>query len=200
MKRSASAPQKRKSPGGDTQALLKQLRELTRKVESLLASGRPPAPPVARPAARGRAGADGGSGQAFGWLNDRDFESLASLCQARSLRAGQALFAEGEAGEELYLLREGLLEIFKKDFLGDLRIAEIRPGGMVGEMALIEGKPRSANVRAALDCEVLALSRDHYLELKARHPEVAIKLQDELLLVLSNRLRDTTEKMMGKLI
>jgi CRP-like cAMP-binding protein len=80
-----------------------------------------------------------------------------------------------------------------------LRIAEIKPGGIVGEMALIEGKPRSANVRAIQDSTVLSLARAKYEEFKDEQPAVATKLQDELLRLFSNRLRQTTEKMMGKI-
>jgi CRP-like cAMP-binding protein len=79
-----------------------------------------------------------------------------------------------------------------------VRVAEVRPGSLVGEMALVEDKPRSANVRASEDCRLLLLSRSAYAELKKAHPQVATKFQDELLQLLSGRLRQTTEKLAGK--
>jgi CRP-like cAMP-binding protein len=90
------------------------------------------------------------------------------------------------------------LEIYKNDVFGAVRVAEVRPGGLVGEMALVENKPRSANVRAAEDCTLLQLSRGSYAKLKEAHPQVATKFQDELLLLLSGRLRQTTEKLIRK--
>jgi CRP-like cAMP-binding protein len=98
----------------------------------------------------------------------------------------------------MYILKQGVLEIFKKDLLGDVRIAEIRPGGLVGEMALVDGKPRSANVKAAESARLLSLSRAAYNDLKRSHAQVATKFQDELLLLISSRLRQTTEKLVGK--
>ena len=57
-----------------------------------------------------------------------------------------------------------------------MRIAEIRPGGLVGEMALVDGKPRSANVRASEATRLLSLSRASYNDLKKTHPQVAYNI------------------------
>ena len=89
--------------------------------------------------------------------------------------------------------RAGLYMILEAEKRG-----EIRPGGLVGEMALVENKPRSANVRASEDARLLVLSRASYAELKKAHPQVATKFQDELLLLLSTRLRQTTDKLVGR--
>jgi CRP-like cAMP-binding protein len=62
----------------------------------------------------------------------------------------------------------------------------------------VENKPRSANVRASEDSRLLLLSRASYAELKKAHPQVATKFQDELLLLLSTRLRQTTDKLVGR--
>src|SRR5260221_13187581 len=85
----------------------------------------------------------------FAKLSPQECSILAKHCEVKDVGAGQKLFSEGDFGDAMYVLKQGVLEIFKKDLLGDVRIAEIRPGGLVGEMALVDGKPRSANVRAA---------------------------------------------------
>ena len=131
----------------------------------------------------------------FAKLSPPECAILAQHCQMKEIPAGAMLFAEGDFGDSLYVVKEGALEIFKKDVLGDLPIAVIRPGGMVGEMALIEGKPRSANVRAVEQGKLLFLSKAAYERLKRDSPQVATKFQDELLLLFSNRLRQTTEKL-----
>ena len=134
----------------------------------------------------------------FAKLSPQECSILASYCEIKNVGAGQKLFSEGDFGDAMYILKAGVLEIFKKDLLGDVRIAEIRPGGLVGEMALVDGKPRSANVRAADSTRLLSLSRASYNDLKKVHPQVATKFQDELLLLISSRLRQTTEKLVGK--
>jgi hypothetical protein len=123
---------------------------------------------------------------------------LAQFLEQTSLPAGQVLFQQGDFGDALYIVKSGSLEIYKNDVFGAVRVAEVRPGGLVGEMALVENKPRSANVRASEDARLLMLSRANYADLKKRHPQVATKFQDELLLLLSARLRQTTDKLVGR--
>lgn len=134
----------------------------------------------------------------FAKLSPQECAILASHCESKQVDAGQIVFAEGDFGDAMYIVKQGAINIFKKDLLGDVRIAEIRPGGLVGEMALVDGKPRSANVRASENSRLLSLSRASYGDLKKSHAQVATKFQDELLLLISSRLRQTTEKLVGK--
>lgn len=133
----------------------------------------------------------------FAKLSPQECAVLAAHCETKNVAAGQKLFSEGDFGDAMYILKQGVLEIFKKDLLGDVRIAEVRPGSLVGEMALVDGKPRSANVKATEAARLLSLSRAAYNDLKRSHAEVATKFQDELLLLISSRLRNTTEKLVG---
>jgi CRP/FNR family cyclic AMP-dependent transcriptional regulator len=134
----------------------------------------------------------------FAKLSPQECSILALHCENKQVDAGQIVFSEGDFGDAMYIVKQGALNIFKKDLLGDVRIAEIRPGGLVGEMALVDGKPRSANVRASEATRLLSLSRASYGDLKKAHAQVATKFQDELLLLISSRLRQTTEKLVGK--
>jgi hypothetical protein len=112
------------------------------------------------------------------------------------LGAGQTLFVEGDTGDSLFVVIEGSLEIYKEDVLGDRLIAVIPPGGLVGEMALIEGKPRSANVRAQQASRLMAVSKASFEGMKRDNPQIVAKLQAELLQLISGRLRSTTEKLL----
>lgn len=123
---------------------------------------------------------------------------MAQFLEQATLSSGQVLFKQGDFGDALYVVKTGALEIYKNDVFGSVRVAEVRPGGLVGEMALVENKPRSANVRVSEDSRLLVLSRASYAELKKAHPQVATKFQDELLQLLSTRLRQTTEKLVGR--
>jgi CRP/FNR family cyclic AMP-dependent transcriptional regulator len=185
-------------------------RKLAQVLEALAkapsAPAAPPAPsrPAAAPAFSAPTGADGDTAQflsrtpLFAKLSPQECAVLASHCESKQVEAGSIVFAEGDFGDAMYIVKQGSLNIFKKDLLGDVRIAEIRPGGLVGEMALVDGKPRSANVRANEASRLLSLSRASYNDLKKSYPQVATKFQDELLLLISSRLRQTTEKLVGK--
>jgi CRP-like cAMP-binding protein len=132
-------------------------------------------------------------------LNPSQTRQFLGLCEWIELEKGQVLFNENEPGNHMYLVVEGALEVYKHDVMGDLRLAEISPGGIVGEMALIEGKPRSAYARALKASAVLALSKKGYEALKKKYPAIATKLQDQMLRHFSDRLRETTQKFMARI-
>ena len=134
----------------------------------------------------------------FAKLTAAECSVLAQVLEAKTLAAGADLFKQDDFGDAMYVVKGGVLEILKSDVLGPLRVARVLPGSLVGEMALVEDKPRSANVRAAEDSRLLVLSRGAYAELKKTHPQLVTKFQDELLLLMSARLRQTTEKLVGR--
>jgi CRP/FNR family cyclic AMP-dependent transcriptional regulator len=134
----------------------------------------------------------------FAKLTAAECSVLAQVLETKALAAGADLFKQDDFGDAMYVVKSGVLEILKSDVLGPLRVAQVRPGSLVGEMALVEDKPRSANVRAAEDSRLLVLSRGTYAELKKSHPQLVTKFQDELLLLMSARLRQTTEKLVGR--
>lgn len=72
------------------------------------------------------------------------------------LRAGAVLVEQGQAGEELYLLLDGLVSV---EVDGE-KVAEVGPGAVVGERALLEGARRTATLRAVTDCKVARASGD----------------------------------------
>jgi CRP/FNR family transcriptional regulator, cyclic AMP receptor protein len=133
----------------------------------------------------------------FAKLSAQECSMLAVYLEAKLLPKTHSLFQQGDFGDAMYIVKTGVLEIYKNDVFGSVRVAEVRPGGLVGEMALVENKPRSANVRASEDSKLMVLSRSAYADLKKVHPQVATKFQDELLLLLSGRLRQTTDKLVG---
>lgn len=87
--------------------------------------------------------------------------ALGRHLQPRSLVAGEYLFHEGAPTREVFFLLTGTLEIRKRDSLGAERvITTLGPGREVGELALIDGAPRSASARAVSPCELWSLGAD----------------------------------------
>ena len=74
--------------------------------------------------------------------------------------AGDYFFREGEAGENAYLIMAGEVEVIRKIGDQEVVIAQVGEGGIVGEMSLVDAKPRSASARAISETEVIVISMD----------------------------------------
>lgn len=113
-------------------------------------------------------------------------EHLAAAGQPVSLERGAPLFLKGDEGDAAFVVLEGELEVrtIGKDGR-ELRIAAHAPGGLIGEMAALDGAPRSADVAAATRCALWRIPRSALLETLKAHPAAALALLAEL----SGRLR-----------
>jgi hypothetical protein len=110
---------------------------------------------------------------------------IAELAVPMRFDAGDAIFREGDAGSELYLVVEGKVAI-EKDAGGEVgTLALVGPSGCFGEMSLFDGAPRSATARAQTRCHLLVLSRAVLVRLARDAPEV----YECFLRVLCARLR-----------
>ena len=117
---------------------------------------------------------------------------LFASASSRHLKAGEALFVSGDPGDGCYRLEQGLLKVVVTSPRGDDRIlAILGPGSIAGELALIDGLPRSASVFAIRDCELRYVSRNAFEECTARQPEIYRYLTN----VLAARLRETDESL-----
>jgi CRP-like cAMP-binding protein len=114
-------------------------------------------------------------------------DSLARSAKVRRFAPGELLAREGEDAAAFFVLCEGQAEVVKGlGQKGERVVGRLTDGDFFGEMALLDGFPRSASVRAVSDCECLALARWDFLGLVRTSPEVALAI----LPVLSRRLRE----------
>lgn len=106
-----------------------------------------------------------------------DFQTLANAGFPLAHYApGEIIFAEGDPGDKMYVIRSGEVEI-----LIDGTVLEVlTPGGIFGEMALIDGSPRVATARAKTACEVAPLSEKTFLFLVHETPFFAIAVMRTL--------------------
>lgn len=77
--------------------------------------------------------------------------------QVKELKKGELLFREGDASDAMYVIKKGKIAITKTKGAGEVELAELGPGEMLGEMAFFDNKPRSAGARAKLDSAVIVL-------------------------------------------
>ncbi len=110
--------------------------------------------------------------------------------QVRLLQPGQPLFKEGEAAEHAYLLKKGKLRAFLVRDGRTETLGEILPGEFVGEMAYIDGEPRSANVDAVDYSEVIEIPLKNLDAIVLSKPAWS----KALLKTLSRRLKGANQK------
>ena len=115
---------------------------------------------------------------------------LFARAQPRHLESGEVLFAAGDTGDGCYRLERGLLKVVISSPQGDERIlAILSPGSIAGELAVIDGRPRSASVVAVRACELSFVSHALFEECTEQHPEIYRYLVN----VLAARLREADD-------
>ena len=114
-------------------------------------------------------------------------EMLASLEHlVRKQQAGTVLFREGDRGATMYVIRSGKVKIAKHISDTELTLAVLGPGEFFGEMALLEGLPRSAGATVVEDAMLIELEHTAFEALVRKNGEIAVRL----LRRLSSRLRE----------
>jgi CRP/FNR family cyclic AMP-dependent transcriptional regulator len=105
----------------------------------------------------------------------------------KTYQKSEIIFKENSCGKEMYILRSGKVKIVLQDEKGEAEVTTLeQPGEFFGEMALIDGSPRSATAIAdEHNTELEVLERDDFLEMIKEHPEFALNIMHEL----SNRVR-----------
>lgn len=111
--------------------------------------------------------------QLFSALDEAHLADLLSRAEEVRAPAGQVLFREGDHGDHLYVVLSGELVISRRVREVDDVIAVRGPGEVVGEMALVNGRPRTATVRASQDSVLLRLGQRAFRDLLGRSPEAA---------------------------
>lgn len=124
----------------------------------------------------------------FALLSPRELRVIDGLLHERSYLAGEIVFDEGEEGQALYVVLGGRVLIRRQGAPGDGRIAEIPAGAMFGELALLDGVPRTAQARALDDCVLAALSRTDFNRLVDTHAGIASRIALQLARDLGQKL------------
>ncbi len=122
--------------------------------------------------------------------------TLEARLTTRTLAAGATLFAEGETGEELYIVVRGRVEILLRTSAHHhKRLAVYGAGSFFGELALLKRGPRAGLAVAASDTELLTLSLAAFERLKQDDPALAIALLTALCETLVNIQRWSTREL-----
>src|SRR5947209_16886715 len=104
----------------------------------------------------------------------------------RTHAAGTVLFREAEKGEKMYVIRSGKVKIWKHISESEITLAILGPGEFFGEMALLEGLPRSAGATVVEDAQLIELDQKSFETLVRKNGEISVRLMRRL----SSRLRE----------
>src|SRR5258708_880171 len=113
----------------------------------------------------------------FASLDDGAAGELRSLLRTRDVTTGTALFRAGDDGDAMYLIESGRVRIAVTDEdKNEIVLAELARGDFFGEMAIIDGKKRSADAVIIEDARLAVLSRDNFLRFIRNTPMVALEM------------------------
>jgi len=133
----------------------------------------------------------------FNQLKPEELHALRQAAQERTFAAGQEIFREGDRGDGLYIVREGLVEISGRvEQKGRLVFSQVGPGDIFGEMAVIENMPRSAGAVATKETAAYFIPRAEMLAFIERSPGLALALLREI----SHRLREFNQQYLREVL
>src|SRR5213594_182047 len=111
----------------------------------------------------------------FASLDDEAANDLRNLLHVRDVPSGAALFRAGDQGDAMYLIESGRVRItISDDDQKEIVLAELLQGDFFGEMAIIDGKQRSADATVAEDARLAVLAQGTYLRSRTHNTKVAL--------------------------
>jgi CRP/FNR family transcriptional regulator, cyclic AMP receptor protein len=123
---------------------------------------------------------------------------LAHFMDVYRAEAGMEIIREGEGGDFMLMMIEGRVAVNKRDRWNTPQlIAQVEPGRVLGEMSMIDGEPRFATCVAVEATLIAVLGRESLARIIVEQPLLGAKLLMELVLMLSQRLRATSERLLG---
>jgi CRP-like cAMP-binding protein len=128
----------------------------------------------------------------FSSLDEKARRDIAACAMPRSFTAGESICRLGDRGDSMMAVVVGTVRISRPTSRGkEIILADLGSGELFGEIALLDGKPRSANVVALTNCELMILERRNLIPFLERNPAACMKLME----ILCARIRRSDERM-----
>jgi len=123
-----------------------------------------------------------------------DLEALAAGSRVRTLRRGQVVFTTGDPGDTVLVVLSGRVKVVVRSADGgELTLTVVGPGGMMGDLAVADGGPRSADAETLEECRLLLVPRDMVQDICARVPAVAQALLRSIAATLRRLTEDASD-------
>lgn len=128
-------------------------------------------------------------------MSNTEILTLSKLFGEKIIDEGMMVFVENMPGESLYLIRQGAVKISKMMAEGDEKTLVILGAEDVfGEMAILDGAPRSVTARVAEKAYLLSMRKLEYESLCENEPRLALKLTRNIVRIFSRRIRENNEE------
>ncbi len=127
----------------------------------------------------------------FAGVEPAKLKLLAFTSDRVSYNPGQTLFHQGDEGDAAYVILSGTADILIESDAGQIKVAELEPNSIVGEIAILCDISRTATVKVNQRLEALRIRKDHFLRMLRENPEMTI----EIVRVLADRLSATTAEL-----
>jgi CRP-like cAMP-binding protein len=131
----------------------------------------------------------------FSDLTEQEIYQVMKLSFEKRYTQDATLFVEGQAGEVLYIVKRGKVNILKKTAQGEVLLSSLGSGEFLGEMSLIDDVPRSATARVAEDSELVVITRKCFQDMLKGDPHISAKLLMHFLRSMGARLRATDKRL-----
>ena len=128
----------------------------------------------------------------LGSVPAQDLDAVAAASRLRSFRRGQVVFTTSDPGDTVIVVVSGKVKVTVRSADGgELTLAVIHPGGLLGELGVVDGGPRSADAETMEDCQLLLIPREAIRDICARVPSAAQALTNSIAATL-RRLTEVT--------
>ena len=125
----------------------------------------------------------------FAGCSKRELQAVHRAGDEITMADGTVIIDQGQLGREAFVILEGKVSVKRRD----RKIAELGPGDVVGELALLDHGPRTASAVCEGDCTLFVLDQRHFRGVIEDHPSISMKL----LAALAARIRDLDRKYYG---
>lgn len=127
-------------------------------------------------------------------LSPSELAIVDGLLHERHYIKDEVIFDQGEDGKALYIVVDGEVLICRQGEQESERIVKLGTGTFFGELALLDDSPRSAQARAATNCDLIVFFRDDFLSLLDTHSRIGSKIERQFARHLGARLRELSLK------
>ena len=126
----------------------------------------------------------------FEGLETEDLNAVADLCSQRVYKKGDYLAKQGEFGDELFIISEGLVQVSVREQSNPRIVVNLGVGQLIGEMSLVDRGPRSASVRAVQEPTIVqVISHEEFHQLCEQNNRIGYTVMLNLAADLSFKLR-----------
>ncbi|MBU1075944.1 MAG: cyclic nucleotide-binding domain-containing protein [Spirochaetes bacterium] len=138
----------------------------------------------------------------FSELNTDEISELNKICQIKEYDEQEEIFKEGDTSNELYILGEGrvLIEIQLKAESERASVHTVDEGQIFGEVALVDGNPRSAAAKSVKRSKLIVISKDDIDALMKKNPRMGYIIMRNFSQILCSRVRKSTSNLKASLM